>query len=389
MATQTHSPFETLARVIEHLDDDGRSVRRTEAAGSGKGGSLRATVDVSVDLPSEGVAGLGLADATVDDGLRVTFRAPAFPDPAEALPPEFPRVSAVPDEVWLDAGSVVVRLAVTIGDPDPDPDPAEAVDAAGEGEDRSEAATGASGPDADPAGTGSNVGDAGADEGDADADADGSSPLSAVRDGSVPAYDDTPYLRRLYETSGTFAEMSDRIDMDVSAETVRRYMTEAGVHSPTSYETAGTGGSSGGGAADADAEPDPDPEPEPAADPDPEPGEEPAGSGDRERSPVDVDVDGDTDADPTAALPDEQLVADGIGLPETLTLRDLVDAVVGARTVHEVQREIGLGYDRTRQLLVQLNVLDLVVGRVSGEPDRAVTVDVVADRIRQCAPDAA
>jgi hypothetical protein len=29
------------------------------------------------------------------------------------------------------------------------------------------------------------------------------------------------------------------------------------------------------------------------------------------------------------------------------------------------------------------------MGRVSGDPDRSVTVDIVADRIRQCAPDTA
>jgi hypothetical protein len=184
--------------------------------------------------------------------------------------------------------------------------------------------------------------------------------LEAVRDESVPAYDDTPYLRRLYETCDTFAEMSDRIEMDVSAETVRRYMTEAGVHSPTSYGTAdGASDSAGGSDAGADVR-----ESGGAADPDPDPEE-------------------------SAALPDEQLVADGIGLPEALTLHDVVDAVVDARTVHEVQRALGLEYDRTRQLLTQLNVLDLVMGRVSGDAGPAVTVDVVADRIRQCAPDTA
>jgi hypothetical protein len=33
-------------------------------------------------------------------------------------------------------------------------------------------------------------------------------------------------------------------------------------------------------------------------------------------------------------------------------------------------------------------VLDLVVGRVTAAHDRTVTVDVVADRIRESAPDA-
>jgi hypothetical protein len=346
MATQTHSPFETLAQVIEHLDDDSRSVRRTEAAGSGGDGSLRATVTVAVGTPTD----LEPADVAVDDGLRVTLRAPAFPDPAEVLPAGCPRVSVDPTDARLDGDSLVVTLTVTIGD-----DGGRNREADATGDEGSSTATSEGDPDdaaADEENAGGDERNAGGDERNAGGDDPateagdtGAGGLAAVRDESVPAYDDTPYLRRLYETSETFAEMSRRIDMDVSAETVRRYMTEAGVHSPTSYETAG-GARAASGADDDD------------------------GSG-------------------TASLPDEQLVADGIGLPEELTLHDVVDAVVDARTVHEVQREVGLEYDRTRQLLTQLNVLDLVVGRVSGDPDQRVTVDVVADRIRQCAPDSA
>ena len=389
MVTQTYSPFETLARVIEHLDDDGRSVRRTEAAGAGNGGSLRATVEVAFALSSEGADGLEPAGAAVDDGLAVTFRAPAFPDPDGALPAECPRVAAEPTDVWLDADAVVVRFAVTIGDADavddrdataeaaadPQPEAGEDTDGAPApadvSGDRDGAVAGESGTEAAP-------GEAGTQP----ADGAGRSPrLAAVRDESVPPYDDTPYLRRLYETAETFAEMSDRIDMDVSAETVRRYMTEAGVHSPTSYETAGTEASSDGSETDADAGSDPAADAEPSADTGRTEGQ--AEPGEPDESAV------DGDPEPAASLPDEQLVADGIGLPEELTLRDLVDAVVDARTVHEVQREIDLGHDRTRQLLAQLNVLDLVMGRVSGDADRTVTVDVVADRIRQRAPDTA
>ncbi len=413
MATQTHSPFETLARVIEHLDDDGRSVRRTEATGSGGDGSLRATVDVSVGIASGVDAGLEPTDATVDDGLSVTFRAPAFPDPAAALPPEHPQVSAVPADVWLDGDSIVVTLEVAIGDADRSDDGAGAAstalpsataggsgptDAAGtpatatvEG---GSAGTDAGGTDGRreaatvDAGRGAEADEASADDlheaGADDPDGKSTSPLAAVRDESVPPYDDTPYLRRLYETCGTFAEMSERIEMDVSAETVRRYMIEADVHSPASYETAdGTPTSSRGAAGDtADGA---ETASEAAAETTTDTGraEQPTGTAGRGESTA------DDDSETAASLPDEQLVADGIGLPEALTLHDVVDAVVDARTVHEVQREIGLGYDRTRQLLVQLNVLDLVVGRVAGEPDRTVTVDVVADRIRECTPDAA
>ena len=364
MATQTHSPFETLARVIEHLDDDSRSVRRTEAAGSGGDGSLRATVTVAVGTPTD----LEPADVAVDDGLRVTLRAPAFPDPAEVLPAGCPRVSVDPTDARLDGDSLVVTLTVTIGD-----DGGRNREADVTGDEGSSTAT----SEGDPDDADADEWNAGSDDPATEAGDTGTGELAAVRDESVPAYDDTPYLRRLYETSDTFAEMSRRIDMDVSAETVRRYMTEAGVHSPTSYETAG-GARAASGADDDDgtaAEAATDTESVDGAEAADEPAE-PAGRGRRT-----------DDGSGTASLPDEQLVADGIGLPEALTLHDVVDAVVDARTVHEVQREVGLEYDRTRQLLTQLNVLDLVVGRVSGDPDQRVTVDVVADRIRQCAPD--
>ena len=379
MAMQTRSPFETLARVIEHLDDDGRSVRRTEAAGSGGDGSLRATVELSVGTVTGDGPDLDPTDAAVDDGLAVTFRAPAFPDPGAALSPAYPPVSVAATGVSVDGDEVVVTLSVTIGDADASADESDPVDETAAEDDRAASAfgrrstddrddDGRAGDEATPNGAvaadgaddrpGTDAAPSDADPGD---DADATEPvLAAVRDESVPAYDDTPYLRRLYETSDTFAEMSDRIEMDVSAETVRRYMTEAGIHSPTSYETTD-------GAPDAADGTDVDPDVR--------------GSGGA--------TDPDPDSEESAALPDEQLVADGIGLPESLTLHDVVDAVVDARTVHEVQRALGLEYDRTRQLLTQLNVLDLVMGRVTGDADPAVTVDVVADRIRQCAPDTA
>lgn len=365
METQTHSPFETLARVIEHLDDDSRSVRRTEAAGSGGDGSLRATVTVVVGTPAD----LEPAGVAVDDGLSVTLRAPAFPDPAEALPAGCPRVSIDPTDVRLDGESLVVTLTVTIGD-----DGGRSREGDATEDDSTSSATSEADPDdtaTDRERTGSDDPTIAGDERDREEPGDGrdrddertdtaATRLAAVRDESVPAYDDTPYLRRLYDTSETFADMSRRIDMDVSAETVRRYTTEAGVHSPTSYGTADEASDSAEG-----------------ADTGGDVGESGGAAG------------SDPDPEESAALPDEQLVADGIGLPEALTLHDVVDAVVDARTVHEVQRALDLEYDRTRQLLTQLNVLDLVMGRVSGDAGPAVTVGVVADRIRQCAPDAA
>lgn len=411
MATQTHSPFEALARVIEHFDADGGSVHRTEAAGSADGEPLRATLEVSVPAQVDPASsGLTPVDVSIDHGLSVTYRAPSFPDPAESLPPEYPPVSVTATDIEPDGERVVLTVSVTVGpgadareeaDPSADePASVTAPDVTNAGADTT-AARDVTGPGADTTtfgteraggdtsgttddgstGAGDNVPSA-SDRTDAETP---ESPLSAVRDGSVPPYDDTPYLRRLYENCQTFDEMSDRIEMDVSAETVRRYMIEADVHSPTSYETA-DGEREESDAKTPDAS---DPTPKTDASGDDSPGADGASPTPGAPTATGVeDLPADDGAEAATPLPDEQLVADGIGLPDELTLREVVDAVVDARTVHEVQRDVGLDYEPTRQLLNHLNVLDLVVGRVAAEPDRTVTVETVADRIRQCTPDA-
>ena len=56
--------------------------------------------------------------------------------------------------------------------------------------------------------------------------------LAAVRDDAIPPYKDTDYLQHLYDSCESFREMSERIDVDVSSSTVRRYMIDVGIHSP-------------------------------------------------------------------------------------------------------------------------------------------------------------
>jgi len=160
-------------------------------------------------------------------------------------------------------------------------------------------------------------------------------PASAVRDEDVPPYEDTAYLERLYEACDTFAEMSRSIEMDVAAETVRRYMIEAGIHDPDSYDTAVS-----------------------------------------ERRDTRVAHESSENGH------EDQLVTDGLGLPHDVEATTLVDAVTDARTVYEVQRRLDLDRRRTRELLADFDLLDLVRRRVGEDPDRTVSAATVADRIR-------
>ncbi|WP_276682277.1 hypothetical protein [Haloquadratum walsbyi] len=52
-----------------------------------------------------------------------------------------------------------------------------------------------------------------------------------------------------------------------------------------------------------------------------------------------------------------------------------------------MQRRLGIEYRQTRDLLDQLDILDLVLRRLSGgpDPDRGVSYEAIATRIQQCA----
>ena len=180
--------------------------------------------------------------------------------------------------------------------------------------------------------------------------------LDDVRDDSVPPYEDTPYLRRLYETCDTFVEMSEEIPMDVASETVRRYMIEAGVHDPTSYDTS--------------------------------PASTSTESLDAEGTAADGGDPGSAASTPTMeaveAAVEEQVAVDGVALPDGLEVTDVVDAVVESATLFEVQRRLELDRKPTQELLDQLDLLDLVLHRVSEGPKRQVSHEEVTARIRQC-----
>lgn len=53
-------------------------------------------------------------------------------------------------------------------------------------------------------------------------------------DDNSPAYRDPDQLAAVYDPEATFSEMTDALGVDVTPQTVRRYMVEHGIHEPTS-----------------------------------------------------------------------------------------------------------------------------------------------------------
>ena len=352
MAVQT--AVDVLARMLDGYGSSEQWIHHVGATSMEEGGdALHVVLEVGVPVGATGVASAAPAGAALTDDGVLTVRYPTEAVTSFSSPPDAD-VSAVPTSARVGDGEVLVSVEVTItptGDARVRDDTA-----AGDGTpstDRRGDRTQTTGRDEAAAGeaeaTRSRAATSGCTEdGDGEREGDVPDAIEAARNEAVPTYEDQPYLRAIYREYETFSEMRAVIDMDVSTETVRRYMIDAGVHDPNSYETSGDGTDDGGRQAVASRE-------ESAA---------PAGAD---------------------AIPDEQLVTDGVGLPEGLALEDLLDAVVDASTVYEVTRRLDVDQRRTRELLEQLDLLELVMHRVADDHEREVTYGEVADRLRRVA----
>lgn len=149
------------------------------------------------------------------------------------------------------------------------------------------------------------------------------------RDRDVPPFKDPDLLESVYESCDTFAEMADTLEMDVTAETVRRYMIDYDIHEPNSYNTA--------------------PSDDGTTDP-------------KEDDPV--------------------VLSDGIGLPEDITVDELIETVKQSNTIYEVKQDMGVDRQDALEMLRELNLLDLVVGRLATEAERDISRRDIVDRLR-------
>lgn len=142
---------------------------------------------------------------------------------------------------------------------------------------------------------------------------------AATQDPERPIHRDPDRLARLYTTHETFTAMADEIPDDVSPETIRRYAIEQGIHEPG-----------------------------------------------------DADRNGETASKPPVA-----------GLPEAISIEEIIETVEHARTLYEVQRGLDLDRDDAVGLLRQLDLLDLVVGRIDRDSDHEHRREIIGRRLRQ------
>lgn len=158
---------------------------------------------------------------------------------------------------------------------------------------------------------------------------DGTRPTD--EDGSIdkenpdtPAYKDPDRLREVYAEYDSFSAMKDALDVDVTAQTVRRNMMKKGIHSPDT---------------------------------------------------ADEDADTDTESVDDSSADDEPEF-DDTTLPEGITPAAVRDAVAESSSLHGAQTALGLDIKETRALLQDLGVLEHVTGRISNQDAKPDVGDI-------------
>jgi hypothetical protein len=160
----------------------------------------------------------------------------------------------------------------------------------------------------------------------------------------VPAYKDPEALRTAYENYETFPRMTEALDVDVTSETVRRYMVEHGIHNPENEpETI-----------DNDVEDTTHSEPDVSRGTKTNDG---PNVGDKSVAKLLGSMEQDTTK--------EIVMTDGMGILSELTLTEFVEIINRSRTVSEVKQELKTDYNHTRHLLDELELLKYVTGRLS------------------------
>ena len=155
-----------------------------------------------------------------------------------------------------------------------------------------------------------------------------SSPTQEVNEDETPLHRNEDRLRELYHRYETFAEMTEAVSIDLSAETIRRYMIEHGIHEPGSDRRSETSAPS-----------------------------------------------------IEASLPPTE---PGY-LPSGIDLEEVIESVQRSRTLYDVQQALDLDRQTTVTLLRRLDLLDLVVGRLEQLNDREIHPEMIAQRVARAA----
>jgi hypothetical protein len=209
---------------------------------------------------------------------------------------------------------------------------------------------------------------------DADTETGTDAETDTATDDGLPAYKDPDRLREVYAACSSFTEMKEALDVDVTAQTVRRNMMKEGIHTPDTMD---------GDASGTDSPTDAESESEVAVESDSESGSAAAETEQGEAAkPDNAETDG-SDDDLATEFVDAEF--SDVDLPGDITPADVRDAVAESSSLHGVQMALDMDIAETRSLLQELGVLEYVSGRIANrdvDPDPVQIEERIQDSLR-------
>lgn len=358
----------TLGRFLDECEERD-VVNQVEISGTDDSeATVAATLELVVGTcapPTESSFSPGEATVGPDGTLTVSFESTS-----PLLPVDDHDVDVEPAQTSTTDGETVVELRATV--------PTEASTAGDKAADTASTTATSGTATVDDSHISVSVGRPGT---EADDDPSPDATGSSRRSRDVPPFRDTELLQEVYDTCDTFSEMPEALGMDVTAETVRRYMIRQGIHEPTSYDTSSNDDADSESADTTDVDNE-------VGDRDTDTNEDDTDTSGGEDETTHADENDERDREETPSRPSDELespavLADGIGLPDDVTIDSIVEAVQTSNTIYEVKQGIGIEREDALEMLRELNLLEFVAGRLATEAEREVSRDQIIDRLRQ------
>lgn len=175
------------------------------------------------------------------------------------------------------------------------------------------------------------------------------SELSETPDANL--HRDPEALRTVYKKYNTFSEMTKALGADVTPETVRRNMVKHGIHDPDDSPRSTVQSSPSGNSL-----------------PDSECKDNQCTTS-INRMPV-------VDLLSYSENSEKEKVADGSGIPENLTVGEIVDIVDQTRTIHDVKKRLDVDPSQVCPLLKSLGIIEFVSVRLNSNKAKASKDDI-------------
>ena len=93
--------------------------------------------------------------------------------------------------------------------------------------------------------------------------------------------------------------------------------------------------------------------------------------------------DGPTASDDEFGDEEAIVLSDGIGLPDSVSVEELIETVNQSNTIHEVKEDLDMERKEAHGMLKELNLVSVVMGRLANDAGREMQREDIVEHLRE------